>query len=317
MQMPAYRILSCAVALTCAVAWGRPANADPVLFVANWNGPLAEYNLDGTTVNASLNSNMFDPQDMAVSGSNLFVTEDGTVAEYTTSGATVNASLIPGLNYYGAGGIAISGSDIFVGRSSSLIAEYTTSGATVNASLIPGLTYPSGIAVSGTNLFITSGNNTDTGEVLGEYTTSGGTVNASLVPNLGETSFIVVSDSDIFVPNYFAGTIAEYTTSGTLVNASLISGLDYPTHLAISGSDIFVLNTGNGTIGEYTTAGATLNAELITGLRTGGGAIAIADVSASESVSEPASSAALLVVALGLTGLVHARRRVLGPHSSV
>ena len=38
------------------------------------------------------------------------------------------------------------------------IGEYTTSGATVNASLVSGLNYPYGIAVSGSNLFVTNYN---------------------------------------------------------------------------------------------------------------------------------------------------------------
>ena len=66
-------------------------------------------------VNASLVSGLNDPTAIAVSGSDLFVTEagSGTVGEYTTSGATVNASLISGLGI-GPTGIAVSGSDLFV-----------------------------------------------------------------------------------------------------------------------------------------------------------------------------------------------------------
>jgi hypothetical protein len=306
-------MLYLAAATLCAFAWRQPANADPVLFVANWSGPIGEYNLNGTTINAALIPNPLsdEPGGIAVSGSDIFVTRlgSGTIQEYTTSGATVNSSLVSGLNFYGSGsgGIAVSGSTIFVVNSANLVGAYTTSGATVNAALITSLQYGSAITVSGSDLFVTStGNST-----LGEYTTSGGAVNASLVTTLADSQGIVVSGSDIFVPNYFAGTISEYTTSGALVNASLISGLDYPKSIAVYGSDIFVANA-NGTIGEYTTSGATINAALLTGLNGGPNVIAIADVSAAESVPEPASSAALLVVALGLTGLVSAKRRVFG-----
>jgi len=48
----------------------------------------------------------------------------------------------------------------------------------VNAALISGLDEPFGIAVSGSDLFVT---NTATG-TIGEYTTSGATVNAALIP---------------------------------------------------------------------------------------------------------------------------------------
>jgi len=46
---------------------------------------------------------------------------------------------------------------IFVTNSSSgKIGEYTTSGAVVNASLVSGLNGPTGIAVSGSNIYVTS-----------------------------------------------------------------------------------------------------------------------------------------------------------------
>src|SRR4051812_5476431 len=77
----------------------------------------------------------------------IFVTNavDGTVGEYTTAGATVNPALISGLSY--AGGIAVSGSDLFVANNGT-IGQYTTSGATVNPTLISGLNFPRNIAVS-------------------------------------------------------------------------------------------------------------------------------------------------------------------------
>ena len=100
-------------------------------------------------------------------GDELFVTNyadanndlnSGTVGAYTTSGATVNASLVTGLG--GAGGIAVSGGDLFVGSfANGTIGEYdATTGATINASLITGLIDPIGIVVSGGNLFIGSTN---------------------------------------------------------------------------------------------------------------------------------------------------------------
>ncbi len=48
----------------------------------------------------------------------------------------------------------------------------------MNASLVSGLDHPNGIAVSGSNLFVTNGNS------IGEYTTSGAVVNADLVSGL-------------------------------------------------------------------------------------------------------------------------------------
>ena|ERR1017187_6403063 len=85
-------------------------------------------------------------------------------------------------------GIAVSGSDLFVSNlNNNTIGEYTTSGATVNASLISGLNHPHGIAVDGSDLFVTSN-----GGTIGEYTTSGATVNASLISGL-DVPFAIVT----------------------------------------------------------------------------------------------------------------------------
>jgi hypothetical protein len=71
-----------------------------------------------------------------------------------------------------------------------MISEYTTSGDTVNADLISsGLYEPDGIAVSGSDLFVTNNNGT-----IGEYTTSGATVNAALVTGLDLPQGIAVDN---------------------------------------------------------------------------------------------------------------------------
>jgi PEP-CTERM motif len=85
--------------------------------------------------------------------------------------------------------------------------------------LITGLFSPSGIAISGNNLFVAS-----TFGAIGEYTTSGATVNALLIRFLNYPIGLAVSGNDLFVADESAGVIGEYTTSGATVNASLISG---------------------------------------------------------------------------------------------
>jgi hypothetical protein len=80
---------------------------------------------------------------------------------------------------------------------------------------------PWGIALSGSNLFVT---NQNTG-TIGEYTTSGATVNPALISGLSNPTGIAVSGSDLFVANVGTGTIGEYTTAGATVNPTLISGL--------------------------------------------------------------------------------------------
>ena len=110
------------------------------------------------------------------------------------------------------------------------IGAYTTSGAVVNASLVSGLSQPVGIAVSGSNIYVTEKFN----GTIGAYnTTSGAVVNASLVSGLNNPSGIAVSGSNIYVTELFNGTIGAYTTSGVLVNARLVSGLSFPYFLSV------------------------------------------------------------------------------------
>lgn len=220
---------------------------------------------------------------------NIFVEDGGNsqIGEYTDSGTIVNASLIPNSLITNNGGIAASVSDLFVTQRNDTVAEYTTSGALVNPALIstPGFgSYGSeSIALSGSDLFLLSGNNpANGGWVVGEYTTSGEPVNVSLISGPGDPysdpSSIAVAGSDIFVWTFdglFGGnTIAEYDTSGNLINPSLIS---FPGNsnggnlLAISGSDLFI-SQDNGVISEYTTSGSLVNPNLVL---EGGAGIAV------------------------------------------
>ncbi len=112
------------------------------------------------------------------------------------------------------------------------VGEYTTSGATVNAALLSGLGFPTGIAVSGGNLFVASLNN----GTIGEYTTSGATVNPALISGLSGPEGIAVSGGNLFVTslnNGTNGTIGEYTTSGATVNAALVSGVVSPNFIVV------------------------------------------------------------------------------------
>jgi hypothetical protein len=67
------------------------------------------------------------------------------------------------------------------------VGEYTTSGATVNAALISGLSLPVGVAVLGSDLFVTNGT------AIGEYTTAGAPVNVPLISGLSEPVGIAIS----------------------------------------------------------------------------------------------------------------------------
>ena len=79
--------------------------------------------------------------------------------------------------------------DIYVANGGyGTVGAYTNSGAAVNTSLISSVNGPVGLALSGSDLFIT--NNTDT---VGEYTTSGATINADLISGLQHPGGIVVT----------------------------------------------------------------------------------------------------------------------------
>jgi hypothetical protein len=92
---------------------------------------------------------------------------------------------------------------------------------------------PFGIAISGSDLFVTNAD----GNSIGKYTTAGATMDASLVsgPALNGAAGLVM-----FVMNSFNGTVGEHTTAGATVRASLISGLVGSEGIAVSGTDLFV-----------------------------------------------------------------------------
>lgn len=268
------------------------------IYVANNSaGTIGEYNLDGSTINASLVTGLTKPWGMVVSGSSLYVacSQISTVGLYdATTGAVSNASLISGLNNCRT--LALSGADLYVGNYySGTIGKYTASGATVNASLISGV-YPGGIAISGTTLYVA---NCYTG-TIGKYdATTGAALNASLVSGLNWPWGIAVYGSSLFVANSNAGTIGEYdAATGAVVNASLISGLKGPQDIIISGSHLYVLNIGDGSIGEYNLDGSTVNASLLK--VSGAWGLAV--------VSTPEPSTWMLV-GVGTIGLALARRR--------
>src|SRR5437763_12773599 len=78
-----------------------------------------------------------------------------------------------------------------------MIGAYTTAGATVDPALISGLSRPFGIAVSGSDLFVSNAGSGTTGSgTIGKYTTAGGTVNPPLISGLSFPSGIAASGSD-------------------------------------------------------------------------------------------------------------------------
>ena len=256
----------------CAALWAMSGAVHAQIFVTSvgsgaYTGTIGEYNLDGSTINASLVSGLAGPYGLAESGGDLYVANlgDSTIDEYTTAGAPVNAP------YFGLGpnnptaDIAVSGGDVFVSSlHSPRFAGIISVNGAYNAPLVSELTLPYGFAVSGGHIFVA---NYGQNGWIGEYTTSGATVNATLISGLNGAWGIAVSGEDLFVADEGNGTIYKYTTSGAFVGV-VASGLSAPTYLTVAGGDLYVVNDGSDTVGEYGLDGTVINASLISGLDT-------------------------------------------------
>jgi hypothetical protein len=91
--------------------------------------------------------------------------------------------------------IAVSDGNLYVlGQNPGVIGEYNaTTGATINASLVTGLDHPGGMAVSGGDIFVTTGAVAGGIGSVAEYdATTGATINASLITGLVDPTDIVV-----------------------------------------------------------------------------------------------------------------------------
>lgn len=144
------------------------------------------------------------------------------------------------------------------------VGEYDAiTGAPINSALISGLGFGSGIALSGSTLFVVDAGScsTCTG-TIGEYTLSpDGTQvlssNPTLITGLHNPGSIALWGSNLFVTNLSTGTIGEYTTSGATVNAALVSDgtnpLSFPYSLAIgtTSATVTVSNIPVGTDTQY------------------------------------------------------------------
>jgi len=229
-----------------------------------------------------------------------------TIQEYSTDGAVLHRPLISGLAQFQPSGIAVSGQDLFVTDTSSL----NTIGkyTTSGATVNPALIsgLNSPVRIAVSGEFLYVTNLFGGVGTIGKYTTSGATVNAALVSGLDSPQGIAVSGDKLFVTNAYGGTVGKYTTSGVPVNPALIDGLNFPVGIDVLGDSLFVVNVGNGTIGKYTTSGVPVNPSLVSGLRPWGG---IAVVSA----PVPDASSTWTLLLLGLTATFGLKPLLLRP----
>jgi hypothetical protein len=229
------------------------------LYITNYgtngtNGTIGKYNATtGATVNASLVSGLSSPLSVALSGTYLYVVNNGsgTIGKYTLAGAPVKASLVSGLS--SPRGIVVSGTNLYVVNSGSgIIGEYNvTTGAAVNASLVSGLSGPYRIALAGGNLFVTfAGSGT-----IGEYNaTTGATVNASLVSGLSTpVGIAAVAEPTVFnhltpVPlnsNAWGGVTVNEALNKIYVSGNPSSNTDIEVNV-IDGNTFAITDVGYG-----------------------------------------------------------------------
>jgi len=296
------------------------------VYVTNDTGPftVSSFSASGSLLNSALlnsgNSSLglTNPVGIVVSGSTLYVANygAGTVGEYTTSGALINASLVSGL--YHPWGLALSGSTLYVAdNGTGTVSAYTVSGASATAdgsfTAITGQPQVMGVAVSGSNLYISNyassvSNTAYTGSISVYNAATGAALNGGVpvVTGLDGPASLTASGSTVYASMVFGDSVGAFTISGTTLtnpNATFITTANAAYGVALGGSGLYVLTQnqyGGGTIGLYNPGTGAGSIIATTGLYTPFGIAAVA-------VPEPATGAAI-AGALGLL-LVAGRRR--------
>jgi 6-phosphogluconolactonase (cycloisomerase 2 family) len=222
------------------------------LYVANFgDSTVGVYDVDTGAGNSSLvTSQIYEPYGMAVSGTSLYVANFEYAASNVnvynaTTGTLGHYELINGLS--NPAGLLISGS--ISGSDGPVLYVANASGGSVGAydldngdqvvSFTLAATTPYGLAVSGTNLFVTL----QSSDKVAEYNAATGVLeNGSFITGLDSPEGLAIDGNDLFVVNGTstapggAGTVGEYDiSSGTAetLNASLITGLFEPSGIAI------------------------------------------------------------------------------------
>jgi len=164
-------------------------------------------------------------------------------------------------------------------------------GALIKPNFISGFISPSGMLVSGSTLYVASGE--VNGGFINTYNaTTGALIKANFISNSGlfgqinGAANLGLVGNTLYVVNNFADTVTTYdaTTGGTTpIAAPLIYGgttgtsLAYPFGLAISGNNLFVSNnySGDDWVGKYDLSGAPINDHFIHTPRVGAYGLAI------------------------------------------
>ena len=230
-------VLSVGAALSSATVRGQN------IYVTNAsNGTIGEYTTSGGTVNASLVSGLSRPAGIAVSGSDLFVTNQWQRHDWRIHHVGSGRERLPALGVERPIGIAVSGSNLFVASYGPAL-DWRIHHVGSNRERLPGLgvecarralpcpdrTCLSRIRAHGTDWRI-------------HHVGSNGERLADLGVECTRRA-LPCPDRTCLSSNCKAtARLANTPRRGQSVNASLVSGLNDPLGIAVSGSDLFVAN---------------------------------------------------------------------------
>jgi hypothetical protein len=301
-----------APAVSMTYWWIPQAAHGQTVFVSVQSGQIGQYNESGgviTSSNTLFIEDLNDPDNMAISGGNLYVTNfsDASVGEYSASTGSGTASFATA-DMNEPLGVGVSGTNLYVGNfgvsPGSDINKYNAvTGAVIMNQFITGLSGPAEIAISGNDLYVTNAE----GGSVGEYNlTTGDAVPGFSLTGLSSNFAIAISGNDLFVANESTGVVSEFdaTTGDSLSSSFISSGLKHPTSMTVFGPDLYILDAGNDDVAEYDISSGTavvVNATLITGLINPNGILVTL-------VPEPSRWAPLLVGA-GFLALRRVRPR--------
>jgi PKD domain len=200
---------------------GGLAISGNTVFITNNGDEISTYNATtGAPIDTSFISGLFYPFGLAISGNNLYVSQDYSannwVGEYNSAtGAVINPQLFL-TNPDGAYGVALSGNHLFVaGYQQGTVSEYdATTGAVINANFISGILYPLGLAVAGNTLYVTQYIGDNPGVVSTYDATTGAVINANFITGLNGPRYIVVATPQGPIANAGPGQTVQ---AGTLV----------------------------------------------------------------------------------------------------
>jgi DNA-binding beta-propeller fold protein YncE len=122
-----------------------------------------------------------------------------------------------------------------------VISKYTDRGCVINDNLVTLPSAPSGVAVSGDNLFVAD----PVAGTIGKYDAdTGAVINASLITGLTRPVGLMVLGKSLFVAN--TDSVGKYDAdTGAVIKANFIQdgGMRFLTGLAVSSNDLFVAHS--------------------------------------------------------------------------